>query len=69
MKLVNRKPAYGISHLRDEDFSEAEVHNRIYNLAIVVNAVFFIVSVKKLVHSIIEVLRQSVSDSRSGVLC
>ena len=62
VKLVNCKSAYGISHLCNKDFTKTKVYNRINNLAVVVNAVFLIVSVKKLIHCIIEILRKSISN-------
>ena len=62
VKLVNCKSAYGISHLFNKDFTKTKVYNRINNLAVVVNTVFLIVSVKKLIHSIVEILRKSISN-------
>ena len=46
VELINCKPAYSVGHLCNKDFTKTKVYNRINNLAVVVNAVFLIVSVK-----------------------
>ena len=69
MQLVYGQPAYGLGKLHYKLFGHATFHDGIYDLAVVVSSVGFVVGVKKLIYAVFHVFGKTLSHPRTSVLC